>query len=462
MSLRIFKGTFSRLIILAVLTAAASLSELAQSEKTVEPDRDVYYRRIADANASIKKNPSDSKAYYNRGSLYVGNKEYESAMADYNQAINLDPKFYEAYSGRGYIYLQYKLYAEAIKEFNRAKELNPADSYAADNLAYIGQQIKRSDLSLEEYNNLIKAEPTNPQYYYYRSRLYLKAKNYFQAIEDASKAIEFNSEYKEAYITRAIGYCEIGKWKESTADIAKHEQLIGKSLKQNCFIELSKNLKYCLGSDDDCRIAVYTAGIDNPGLIRFSPGLGDFYAGRGLIYFESGKYDLAHSDFEDADKYFYTIKDDRIALYLGNILFDKGKYNEALTKFNEVLKVKPESAEASLRVGEIYVIKREYEKALEYFDRALFLNPRLAKAYFGRGVVYYENGRNYGEFENNQTKAAEFYKKAVKDFENVIEINLLEAPPEVYIKRAKAYEKLGEQAKADLDRAKYLELTEKP
>jgi len=39
---------------------------------------------------------------------------------------------------------------------------------------------------------------------------------------------------------------------------------------------------------------------------------------------------------------------------------------------------------------------------------------------------------------------------------------LINVKPEVYVKRAKAYERLGEQAKADADRAKAEELAEKP
>lgn len=456
MRLQTFSGSFFKLILFAIV-AVFSLNVSAQIGKTVESNNDAYYRKLAEANTAIEKSPADAEVYYVRGSLYVSGKEYEAAMTDYDQAISLDPKFYKAYSGRGYIYLQYKLYVEAIKEFKRAQELNPKDSYAAENLAYIEQRISISNLSLEEYANLIKTDPTNHRYYLYRARLHIKEKNYIAAIEDSTKAIELNPNYKDAYRTRSFGYCETGKWKESTADISQFDQAQGTSNGVVCHIKLEK-IKYC-AENDDCKIAFYSAGIDNPRLIISPPGLGDFYAGRGLLYYESGKFDLAHSDFENADKYSYTIKDERLGLYLGNLLLKKGKYDQALKKFTEAM---PGSSEAYAGIGEIYLIKREYEKALEYFDRALFLNPRLAKAYLGRGVVHYEIGRNYGDFENNQVKAVESYKKAVKDFENVIEINLLEAPSEVYIKRAKVYEKLGEQAKADLDRAKYQELAEKP
>ncbi len=77
-------------------------------------------------------------------------------------------------------------------------------------------------------------------------------------------------------------------------------------------------------------------------------------------------------------------------------------------------------------------------------------------------MIYLRRGNDFRELENDEAKAVEAYKNAVKDFDSVIEIDLKNAGSEVYEKRAKAYEKLNEPDKAAADRAKAKELAEKP
>lgn len=415
-----------------------------------------YNCQIAKISNEIKLNPKNATAYYERGIIYSVLNNFDEAMKDFARAINLNPQFDKPYSGRGYINAQNKLYAEAIIDFKRANELNPADSFASEYLKYIYKVIKKGDLTIEQYDRLIELEPNIADYYYRRAKLYFKDNYFEKAAEDSSKAFELAPKLIDALAVRSDSYCKIGKWQEATADINTYEKLTGRTTGAVCYLYLDKNLKYCGETDDNCKIKIYNNGINNPQLIA-SPGLGDFYAGRGIIYFQQGDLEVAYSDFDNADKYKYGSKDKNIALYLGNKYLSKGKYDESLGYFKSAI---PE-AEAHLGIGEIYLNKRDFDKAFENFDRAIFLNTGLAKAYLGRGTVYFERGKNY-EAENDSAKATENYKKAVKDFEKVTETDLKETNSEVYLRRSKVYEKLGEQKKAETDRAKYQELSERP
>ena len=431
----------------------------AQNSKCAADD---YGCEIGEYTAAIKSQPKDYKNYYSRGRSYIYLKNYEAALQDYNKVIDLNPKSDEAYSGRGYVYQVQGRYAEAMADFNKAIELNPNNTYAIDARKSVFSLMRRNRLTVVDYSVLIEAEPNNAEYYYERSNLYFNAKIYDNAIEDSSKAIELNPKYTSAYGVRSDSYCQIGKWKESTADIKTYEQLKGRSSGAVCYINLFKSLKNCVETDTECKMAVYNGGIDNPGLIDSPPGVGDFYAGRGIIYYKSDDLERAFSDFDSADKHLYRYKFEPIELYLGKKAFIKGLYDEALKHFISAAEVKKESAEAYLGIGEIYLIKREYEKSLENYEKALFLNPRLSNAYLGRGTISLEYGKIYGEFENNEAKAVEAYKNAVKNFDSVTDLDLKDINPEVYLRRAKAYEKLGEAGKAANDRATYQKLSEKP
>lgn len=384
--------------------------------------------------------------------------DYACQILDYNALIEANPKNADAYYARGYARIQLESYAAAIRDFNRVRELDPKNTNADVSLKYIYTMIKRGGLPVEEYDNLIQLEPTNAEYYFLRSKLQIKAKDFYPAIADLSKALELKPNYLEAYAARAYGYCEVDRWKEANADIAQADRLRGKSFNELCRINVEKSIANCAATDDDCKIEIYSTVIENPRLARYPSLLGDYYVNRGLVYFEREKFALAYSDFENAGKYSYQLKNKVVELYLGKTLLEKGEYNKALKHFERAGR----DAEAYLGIGEIHFIKRNFDAAFENFEQAIFLNPRLSKAYLGRGTIYLERAKIYGEFENDAPKADESYRKAVRDFDSVIEIDLGNTAPEVYVKRAKAYERLGEQAKADADRAKAEEIAEKP
>ncbi len=379
-------------------------------------------------------------------------------MKDYDQAISLKPKFYSAYNGRGYVFLKYKLYVQALKEFTHANELNPDDLYALDNLQIIYTYIKEGGLKIEEYDNLIQSEPAKAEYYLGRAKSFLRMNNLDnevmdsvksnrlnKIIDDAAKAIEINPNFAEAHFVKAIGYCGFGRRKESKAEIEKYDKLTGKITKEICLI----NINSCFKDDEECLLKVFTGGISNPSEIGFRYGsnsLENYHHWRGIIYYKRGKLDGALSDFNAQ----FSLSNHTEYSYRGNIYLKKGKYEEALSDFYR----SQGSAESLYGIGEIKFIKREYQSALDFFNKAIFLNPRLSKAYLGRGTVYLEFGKNFAEYENNEEKSIEFYRKAVKEFDDVIETELKDVTPEVYLRRAKAYEKLGEQAKADADRTK--------
>jgi tetratricopeptide (TPR) repeat protein len=72
----------------------------------------------------------------------------------------------------------------------------------------------------------------------------------------------------------------------------------------------------------------------------------------------------------------------------GATLSNEGKLDEALLKFQEVLKEIPKCAECYANMGAIYTMKQEYETAEEHYKRALAINPDLVDAYDGLASLY--------------------------------------------------------------------------
>jgi len=75
--------------------------------------------------------------------------------------------------------------------------------------------------------------------------------------------------------------------------------------------------------------------------------------------------------------------------YLGNLFFAKGRYDEALQKWNEAIKLGGEYSVLYRNIGLAYWrIKYDLNKAMSYYERAIRLDPYNVRAYVELSMVY--------------------------------------------------------------------------
>lgn len=70
-----------------------------------------------------------------------------------------------------------------------------------------------------------------------------------------------------------------------------------------------------------------------------------------------------------------------------------GRLEEAATAYAEVVKLRPDIAEAYVNFGLVRHEQRRYEEAVKLFEKAIALKPQLAGAHLFRGISYYSLGR---------------------------------------------------------------------
>jgi tetratricopeptide (TPR) repeat protein len=77
---------------------------------------------------------------------------------------------------------------------------------------------------------------------------------------------------------------------------------------------------------------------------------------------------------------------------LGNAYFDSGKYQNAISTYQQVLKLNPKAYEVMTDMGVAYNALGQNDKALEIFKGVTGADPTLANAWYNLGVIY--KGKN--------------------------------------------------------------------
>ena len=79
--------------------------------------------------------------------------------------------------------------------------------------------------------------------------------------------------------------------------------------------------------------------------------------------------------------------DATVRVELGNLYFDAERYPEAVTWYQEALKLDPKNADVSTDLGVAYYYMNEPDRALQQFDESLKIDPKHAKTLLNQGIV---------------------------------------------------------------------------
>lgn len=94
-------------------------------------------------------------------------------------------------------------------------------------------------------------------------------------------------------------------------------------------------------------------------------------------------------------------------IQLGNMYFDAGRYQEAVTYYEQALKLRPRDANVSTDLGISYYYMNDADRALAQFDKSLQIDPTHAKTLLNIGIV-----RAFGK--QDMKGAAEVWQKILQ------------------------------------------------
>jgi protein O-mannosyl-transferase len=108
---------------------------------------------------ALRVNPESDTYFYNRGTVYLHEKEYDEAIADFSKAIEYKPNYVEAYGNRAICFVRQKKFGEALKDYGKAIQLSPKNVPLYFNRAIAHTHLGDGKSALADYRMVLKLNP---------------------------------------------------------------------------------------------------------------------------------------------------------------------------------------------------------------------------------------------------------------------------------------------------------------
>ncbi len=146
----------------------------------------------------IANKPDDADAYYNLGTLRLGQNNFAQARQYLEQTLLLKPNYPEAWNNLGMLAAQTGQAEEAITDFKKSLEQRPAYATALLNLGNVYRRQRDFARAQESFDHAIRLEPDNAEVNYSLGLLYAQQDQLQQASSYLQKAIALRPDYAEA------------------------------------------------------------------------------------------------------------------------------------------------------------------------------------------------------------------------------------------------------------------------
>lgn len=284
----------------------------------------------------------------------IANKKADSISIKLNspelKAVNAqllkDPGNSTLYNKRANVYILLGQMKEAVGDALRSIKLDStrveyymtlADAYFADN---------KTKLAKETLEIIERKFPDNKEALLKLSELYFLVQKYQEAIDYANKVLKLDANTAQAYFLKGNVYREGGDT-----------------------VKAISNLMTTIEQDNKFKNAYQDLGVI-------------YAARRNPIAFEyyNNALKLDPNNFE-------------VKYGIAKLLQDLGKTDEAILKYEEILKTDENCRNCFYNLGAIHFrYKKDMKKAVEYFTTAIARDPNYLEAYLARGLAYSKQG----------------------------------------------------------------------
>lgn len=292
---------------------------------------------ILDLTEAIKKDPNNSKLYFQRAEKYYEEEAYDESIADLNSAIKLDslqPMYYHLLADN---YLDYYKSRQALETMEKVASLFPKRIETLLKLAEFQLILKRYEDGQYTVQRILQVDPQNAEAYLMGGMLFKDMGDDAKARAGFQKAVELGlvkpADLMDAYIN--LGNLNLKKDKK-LAELYFNNALRVDSLNVNALHAKADYYQQTNQLDKSLETYRKIVGIDS----HYAPA---FY-NSGIIYYSLDSLKKAYQNFNiavnidptDANNYFYR----------ATVELKLGKKSEAKADFEQALKLDPSLVQA--------------------------------------------------------------------------------------------------------------------
>jgi tetratricopeptide (TPR) repeat protein len=340
---------------------------------------------IADYTKLIEINPNSAKYYYGRSSSYYDLKKYENVIENCNKAISLDKNYYEAYLMRGDVYDTFGEESKSISDYEKAISLRPNVEFTYNELGKVYFLKNQFSKALEVLNRILAINPNTTSSLEYRAGCKSKLGDFNGAIDDFNKLIALEPKEYKHYINKGIQEDNLNKTEEACKDVKKGYYLIKNKLSED--FGIAHNFLY-----SKCRSSL------NPKDVKVE----DLYLEMGELY-KVGKLDLVILKFDEMMK----IVPDSSFLYYnrGKMKRELNKHDEAILDYKKAVFYDKKNVEAWTAMGVSYSYTLKLDEAINANKEAIKANENYAMPYHNLALIYSEKKEYLKAIENLELAA---------------------------------------------------------
>jgi len=326
--------------------------------------------------SAINEDPEFWGAYYNLGTAYYNQQDYEQAQKQFNYIIDRFPSFELAYFGRGVTYLRQRRNQLAYEELKFYQEKRPDDFRAYH---YLGSSL----IALRRYGEAVtclnKAVELNPSYaktYFELGNAYFATNRYRRAIFYYNQALQYDPDYLETHRRLGESYYRMHNFNGAIEEFTNVLDVEPRNPETNFMLGITIYKQALLDEYIDAFLEMY--GLLKPEEIEANRV--KYNGQKERIYKEMvARFRLA----QQARGNFYEA-----TFNLALTFQEMGRPDSALYYYKKTLRINPGLAKGRLVLAKFYENQGEYEKALEEYKQSVRIDPsyfieypRLGKAY---------------------------------------------------------------------------------
>ncbi len=304
------------------------------------------------------------------------------------------------------------------------KPVSPASASSLHRQAYDAYKKKDWLTALKYIDQAIAREPTDIDYWKFKSLLHGKAQQYPQSLAAADRIIKLDPDFGEGYSIRgtakyflkyknsdilddyrkayALNYQDVNLY-HNYLDMLKEQGLYDEVKDVYASYEaLRRGGSEELGEEDPdipfyAAIAYYKTGDYRRAIelyseaIRISPNYSGYYVNRASAYDDLKEYTKALDDYARAIQ--WEPKNANAYYNRGVTFMTLERYEEALRDFREASRLGQNNLDIWLNIGAAADQLKRYEEALAAYDNAMKIDPKDGRVLSNRANVLRDLGR---------------------------------------------------------------------